>query len=62
MWDALPAEVRDDFYAKARERFPVRRGGTGEDIGHAALFLMTNTYVTGTVLEVSGGEPLTHWS
>jgi hypothetical protein len=29
-----------------------------EDIGHAAVFLMTNPYVTGSVLEVSGGESL----
>lgn len=35
--------------------------GTPADIGHAALFLMTNPYVTGTVLEVSGGELLVDW-
>jgi len=35
-------------------------GGTSGigDIGHAAVFLMTNPYVTGAVLEVSGGETL----
>jgi NAD(P)-dependent dehydrogenase (short-subunit alcohol dehydrogenase family) len=32
--------------------------GTAEDIAHAAIFLMTNPQVTGTVLEVSGGETL----
>lgn len=37
---------------------PARCIGTIEDIGQAAVFLMTNRYVTGTVLEVSGGEPL----
>jgi len=58
MWDAMPAEVKDDIFGKARSRFPVGRTGTPQDIGGAALFLMTNTYVTGTVLEVSGGEPL----
>jgi len=58
MWAVMPAEVKDDVFGKARERFPVGRVGTPEDIGNAALFLMTNSYVTGTVLEVSGGEPL----
>lgn len=28
---------------------------------HAAVFLMTNQYVTGTVLEVTGGELLVDW-
>jgi predicted NAD/FAD-binding protein len=31
----------------------VRRVGTPADVGHAAVFLMTNPYVTGTVIEVS---------
>jgi NAD(P)-dependent dehydrogenase (short-subunit alcohol dehydrogenase family) len=62
MWDDVPVEIRDDFYRKARERFPVRRGGAVEDVGHAALFLMTNSFVTGVVLEVSGGEPLVTWA
>lgn len=34
------------------------RAGKAEDIAHAALFLMTNPYVTGTIIEVSGGENL----
>ncbi|MGI4809493.1 MAG: hypothetical protein ACRYF2_15455 [Janthinobacterium lividum] len=38
--------------------FPTRRPGTAADVGHAAVFLMTNPYVTGTVLEVSGSELL----
>jgi NAD(P)-dependent dehydrogenase (short-subunit alcohol dehydrogenase family) len=58
MWDALPGEVKSDIFGKALARFPVGRAGTPADIGHAALFLMTNTYVTGTTVEVSGGEPL----
>jgi len=37
---------------------PAKRIGTPADIAHAACFLMENRYVTGTVLEVSGGETL----
>jgi len=36
----------------------LHRTGTTADIGHAAVFLMTNPYVTGTILEVTGGEHL----
>jgi NAD(P)-dependent dehydrogenase (short-subunit alcohol dehydrogenase family) len=48
----------EEIRAKVRARFPARRLGTAADIGHAAVFLMTNPYVTGTLLEVSGGELL----
>lgn len=58
MWSFLPAEHRDGLRSKVEETFPSRRAGKAEDIGHAALFLMTNPYVTGTVIEVSGGENL----
>jgi NAD(P)-dependent dehydrogenase (short-subunit alcohol dehydrogenase family) len=58
MWDAVDPAVRQRLHDTARARFPARRIGTIDDIGHAAVFLMTNPYVTGTILEVSGGEPL----
>lgn len=58
MWSFLPAEHRDGLRHKVAETFPARRVGQAADIGHAAVFLMTNPYVTGTVLEVSGGENL----
>ena len=58
MWSFLPAEHREGLRSKVEETFPSRRAGKAEDIGHAALFLMTNPYVTGTVIEVSGGENL----
>ena len=58
MWSFLDDRAREQLRAKVRAAFPARRIGSVEDIGHAAVFLMTNPYVTGTVLEVSGGEPL----
>ena len=60
-WDVLPAATVEDIRAKVRANFPARRLGTAADVGHAAVFLMTNPYVTGTVLEVSGGELLVDW-
>jgi NAD(P)-dependent dehydrogenase (short-subunit alcohol dehydrogenase family) len=58
MWDFLPEAARDGIRAKVQETFPARRLGTSADIGHAALYLMTNPYVTGSIIEVSGGELL----
>ena len=58
MWNFLDEAAREKLRQKVRETFPVRRIGTIEDVGHAAVFLMTNPYVTGAVLEISGGETL----
>jgi len=61
-WDVLPAATVEGIRAKVRANFPTRRLGTAADVGHAAVYLMTNPYVTGTVLEVNGGELLVEWS
>jgi NAD(P)-dependent dehydrogenase (short-subunit alcohol dehydrogenase family) len=58
MWNFLDDTGRAQLRERAARYMPARRIGTIEDIGHAAVFLMTNPYVTGTVLEVSGGETL----
>ncbi len=60
-WDVLPAADVENIRVKVRATFPARRLGTAADVGHAAVFLMTNPYVTGTVLDVSGGELLVDW-
>lgn len=58
MWSFLDDNARRALHVRAAEAFPVHRVGKPDDIGHAAVFLMTNSYVTGTVLEVTGGEQL----
>jgi NAD(P)-dependent dehydrogenase (short-subunit alcohol dehydrogenase family) len=58
MWSFMDADERERLFADSAGALPVGRVGTIQDIGDAAVFLMTNGYVTGTVLEVSGGEPL----
>jgi NAD(P)-dependent dehydrogenase (short-subunit alcohol dehydrogenase family) len=55
MWAGMPQAEHEAFFALAAERFPA---GQINDIGKAAVFLMTNDFVTGAVLEVSGGETL----
>jgi NAD(P)-dependent dehydrogenase (short-subunit alcohol dehydrogenase family) len=58
MWSFLDAAEREQLRQKVMAAMPVRRMGTVEDIGHAAVFLMTNPQVTGSVLEITGGETL----
>jgi NAD(P)-dependent dehydrogenase (short-subunit alcohol dehydrogenase family) len=58
MWQFLPRGQRDDLRRRVADALPVRRMGTPEDVAHAAVFLMTNPQVTGTVLEITGGETL----
>lgn len=56
MWDAAPD--RDTRFALSAAGVPTGRVGTAEELAHAALFVMTNAFVTGTVLEVNGGQLL----
>jgi NAD(P)-dependent dehydrogenase (short-subunit alcohol dehydrogenase family) len=58
MWQFLSDGQRDDLRRRVADALPVGRMGTPEDVAHAAIFLMTNPQVTGTVLEVTGGETL----
>lgn len=49
----------DDLAKRLASSLPVGRIGTAEDLAHAVLFLMTNQYTTGTVLQVDGGSLIT---
>ena len=58
MWDFLDEKAREEMREEIRASLPARHIGDVEDIGAAAVFLMTSPYVTGTVLEVNGGQLL----
>jgi NAD(P)-dependent dehydrogenase (short-subunit alcohol dehydrogenase family) len=51
----LPVEVRQGMLGGYAASVPVGRVGLPEDVASAAMFLMTNTNVTGTVIDVDGG-------
>ncbi|MDJ0627684.1 MAG: SDR family oxidoreductase [Rhodobacter sp.] len=69
-----PGMVRSDAYAgmnpKARETMydatgaslPVGRVGTVEEAAEAAIFLMSNTYTSGVVLDVDGGHMIRQYA
>jgi NAD(P)-dependent dehydrogenase (short-subunit alcohol dehydrogenase family) len=51
-------EGRDAFVASLEQTLPLHRLGTAEEAGSAAVFLMTNTYMNGAVLNIDGGARL----
>jgi len=53
----LPQEAIDEFADNVGSRVPMKRFGTSEEVGHAALFLASNeaSYIAGVDLNVDGG-------
>lgn len=51
----MTATLKEDFKAKMTENIPLKRFGTGEDIGEAAVFFAKSKFITGQVLNVDGG-------
>jgi NAD(P)-dependent dehydrogenase (short-subunit alcohol dehydrogenase family) len=49
---------REDVLAAMAKRAPLRRVAQPEEIAEGIVFLMTNTYVTGTTLTIDGGMSL----
>jgi len=58
-WDALGEQGKADYFAGMSARNPARRIGTADDIANGVLFAMTSTFLTGQILHIDGGEPLT---
>jgi NAD(P)-dependent dehydrogenase (short-subunit alcohol dehydrogenase family) len=58
-WDSLGDDGKRAYFQHVESTNPARRIGTVDDVAHAVLFAMTNTFVTGMTLRVDGGEPLT---
>ena len=54
------ADLGEDYMAGMAASIPLRRLGSVEDIGHAALFLATDeaAYITGQTIVVDGGQVL----
>jgi NAD(P)-dependent dehydrogenase (short-subunit alcohol dehydrogenase family) len=58
MWDGLPEQAREALYDSVGQKLLTGRVGLPEDIAQAHLFLMRDSFVTGTVLQVDGGARL----
>lgn len=57
--DRMAGEHRDAMVAAQSKRIPLGRVAQADEIAHAILFLMSNTYMTGSTLTIDGGFSLT---
>ncbi|WP_339262886.1 SDR family oxidoreductase [Lysinibacillus sp. FSL K6-3209] len=55
----MPEEARKHFYNTVENKLPVKRIGRADDVAQSVLYLLQNSFVTGTVLHVEGGHMLT---
>ena len=58
-WDSLGEQGKRDHFENVSGTNLAQRIGTAEDVADAALFAMTNTFLTGVTLKVDGGQHLT---
>ena len=54
-WDKLAPEVRETLLKQSAAASLVGRNGSPRELGEAIVFLVTNGFVNGTVLEIDGG-------
>jgi NAD(P)-dependent dehydrogenase (short-subunit alcohol dehydrogenase family) len=58
-WDGMPQNQRDAYFAAVAGVTPVGRVGTADDVAGSIVYLAGAGFVTGTVLECTGGFSLT---
>jgi NAD(P)-dependent dehydrogenase (short-subunit alcohol dehydrogenase family) len=58
LWDDMTKEAREALYRQMAERLLVRHAGETEEVAQSYLYLMRQTFGTGTVLRVDGGGAL----
>ncbi len=57
-WAAMADDQREAMFGRLTEMLPAGRLGAADDVAHAVWLLLTNGFVTGTVLGVDGGHRL----
>jgi NAD(P)-dependent dehydrogenase (short-subunit alcohol dehydrogenase family) len=57
-WDRVPEGFRNDFFAQSAASAPVGRIGQPEDVAQAIVFLIQNTFMTGSIIDCDGGARL----
>lgn len=51
----MPEDAREGMFKGFAESVPAKKVGTGHDIAMATLSIMTNTFITGSIIDVDGG-------
>lgn len=55
VYEGMSQEQREAFFQNTANQLPVKRIGVPEDIAATVVYLMDNSYTTGTVIGVDGG-------
>ena len=58
VFSGISAKERKAFFNKTAIALPLKKIGNTEEVAMTAVYLMTNTYTTGSTLYVDGGETL----
>ncbi len=57
-WNFIPDEAREGFFAQNATTTPVERVGQPEDVASVIALLISNTFLTGTIIDCTGGTHL----
>lgn len=57
-WASMPADQREALFSRLADALPAGRIGGPDDVADGIWHLLTNEFVTGTVLHVDGGHRL----
>jgi NAD(P)-dependent dehydrogenase (short-subunit alcohol dehydrogenase family) len=58
-WHGMPDDQRQAYFGAVAASTPVRRVGQPDDVAGAIVYLAGASFITGTVLECTGGSNLT---
>ena len=50
----MPEAFRDAYFAQSAAAVPVGRVGQPEDVAQAIVFLIQNSFMTGTIIDIEG--------
>jgi NAD(P)-dependent dehydrogenase (short-subunit alcohol dehydrogenase family) len=61
-YDKQPADKREAMFKSTGDSLPVGRVGYPQEVADAVLFMMTNSYLTGQVIDVDGGHTIRQYA
>ncbi|KQZ30499.1 SDR family oxidoreductase [Duganella sp. Root1480D1] len=57
-WSRVPEAAKAELFEKLASEVPVGRVGKPEDLASAIMFVTTNTFITGSIIDCDGGWKL----
>lgn len=56
LWDSIEKDTRKNIFKSFADKLPVGRIGQTTDVAKTLIFLMNNDFVTGSIVDVDGGQ------